>query len=396
VSSVVELERESDSGRRPLARCTGDPGAFLATSWGRRPTFHERDDPVGFADLLTLDEVDRILSTTSLRTPSFRLVKAGERIPESAYTRSGTTGSRPVTGMADPARVFGLFEDGATIVLQGLHRYHEPVTRFCRELEVELGHPCQVNAYITPPGAQGLELHEDPHDVFVMQAFGRKSWEVHAAPGEPEREPMRDEIGPGDCIYMPTGTPHAASTQRSLSGHLTIGVHVASWRDVIRDAMKAAEADPAFDEAVPAGWLSDADGLAHELRERLARAGAALAAVDPRSVVDARLERFLTTRLPLLRGGLVDQGALGEITDETRFERRPGSILVLRVRDDTLIALLGDRRLEMPAWLEPAMRRIEDASAFGLGALADVVPDPDSRAVLSRRLVREGLLRPLP
>jgi hypothetical protein len=396
VSSVVELERESDSGRRPLARCTGDPGAFLATSWGRRPTFHERDDPVGFADLLTLDEVDRILSTTSLRTPSFRLVKAGERIPESAYTRSGTTGSKPVTGMADPARVFGLFEDGATIVLQGLHRYHEPVTRFCRELEVELGHPCQVNAYITPPGAQGLELHEDPHDVFVMQAFGRKSWEVHAAPGEPEREPMRDEIGPGDCIYMPTGTPHAASTQRSLSGHLTIGVHVASWRDVIRDAMKAAEADPAFDEAVPAGWLSDADSLAHELRERLARAGAALATVDPRSVVDARLERFLTTRLPLLRGGLVDRGSLGEITDETRFERRPGSILVLRVRDDTLIALLGDRRLEMPAWLEPAMRRIEDASAFELGVLADVVPDPDSRAVLGRRLMREGLLRPLP
>ena len=81
MSSVVELERESDSGRRPLARCTGDAGAFLATSWGRRPTFHERDDPAGFDDLLTLDEVDRILSTTSLRTPSFRLVKAGEQIP---------------------------------------------------------------------------------------------------------------------------------------------------------------------------------------------------------------------------------------------------------------------------------------------------------------------------
>jgi hypothetical protein len=49
----------------------------------------------------------------------------------------------------------------------------------------------------------------------------------------------------------------------------------------------------------------------------------------------------------------------------------------------------------MPAWLEPAMRRIADAPSFRLGELSDVVPDRDSRAVLARRLVREGLLRPI-
>ena len=394
MSSVVALERASDSGRRPLARCTGDNGAFLTTSWGRRPVLHEGEDPAGFGDLLSLDEVDRILSTTSLRTPSFRLVKAGEQIPESAYTRSGTTGSKPVSGMVDPARVFGLFESGATIVLQGLHRFHEPVTRFCRDLEVELGHPCQANAYITPPGAQGLALHDDPHDVFVLQAFGTKSWEVHEAPGEPEREPIHAEIRPGDCIYMPTGTPHAASTQRSLSGHLTIGVHVVAWRDVLRDAMKALEADPSLDGSIPAGWTEDPEAFARELTDRLTRAGSAMSKLDARAIVDARLERFLSTRLPLLRGGLGDQVVLEDVTDDTRFERREGSILVLRTRDDTLIVLLGDRRLEMPAWLEPAMRRVAHAPSFRLAELSDVVPDRDSRAVLARRLAREGLLRP--
>ena len=395
MSSVVELERASDSGRRPLARCTGDTGAFLDASWGRRPTLHRGEDPAGFGDLLSLDEVDRILSTTSLRTPSFRLVKAGEQILESAYTRSGTTGSRPVSGIADPVRVFALFERGATIVLQGLHRYHEPVTRFCRDLEVELGHPCQVNAYITPPGAQGLALHDDPHDVFVLQAFGTKAWEVHEAPGEPHREPIRAEILPGDCIYMPTGTPHAASTQRSLSGHLTIGVHVVAWRDVVRDAMRTLEADPSFAGSIPVGWTSDPEALARELTERLARAGSALSNLDALAIVGARLERFLSTRLPLLRGGLTDGVLVEDVTDETTFERREGSILVFRTRDDTLIALLGDRRLEMPSWLEPAMRRIAEASSFRLGELSNVVPDRGSRAVLARRLVREGLLRPV-
>jgi bifunctional lysine-specific demethylase and histidyl-hydroxylase NO66 len=395
VSSVVELERASDSGRRPLARCTGDAGAFLATSWGRRPVLHKGEDPAGFGDLLSLDEVDRILSTTSLRTPSFRLVKAGEQIPESVYTRPGTTGSKPVSGMVDPARVFGLFERGATIVLQGLHRFHEPVTRFCRDLEVELGHPCQANAYITPPGAQGLALHDDPHDVFVLQAFGTKSWEVHEAPGELEREAIRIEIRPGDCVYMPTGTPHAASTQHSLSGHLTIGVHVVTWRDVVRDAMKALEADPSLDGSIPAGWSSDLEAFVQQLSERLAQAASALSNLDARAIVDARLEKFLSTRLPLLRGGLVEQILAEDITDETRFERREGSILVLRTRDDTLIALLGDRRLEMPGWLEPAMRRIADVPVFALGEISIALPDRHSRAVLARRLVREGLLRPV-
>ena len=396
MTSVAELERTSGSRRPPLARCIGDARGFLDGTWGRRPTVHAGQDPLGFADLLTLDDVDRILSTTSLRTPAFRLVEAGEQIPESAYTRSGTTGSKPVAGMADPARVFELFRDGATIVLQGLHRYHEPVTRFCRELEVELGHPCQVNAYVTPAGAQGLELHDDPHDVFVLQAFGRKSWEIHTAPGEDEREPLRAEIGPGDCIYMPTGTPHAASTQRSLSGHLTVGVHVVAWRELVRAALDRIAADPPLDDPIPVGWPADLEGLERSLRERLEAAGAALDALDARGIVDARFERFLSTRLPLIRGALVDQGALDGIADGSRLARRGGSICVIRIRGDRLVVLLGDRRLEMPAWLEPAMRRVAATPSFVVGDLADVLPDRGARAVLARRLVREGLLHPLP
>jgi lysine-specific demethylase/histidyl-hydroxylase NO66 len=396
VTSVAELERTSGSRRPPLARCIGDAEGFLQATWGRRPTVHTGEDPLGFADLLTLDDVDRILSTTSLRTPAFRLVETGEQIPETAYTRSGTTGSKPVAGMADPARVFELFRDGATIVFQGLHRYHEPVTRFCRELEIELGHPCQVNAYVTPAGAQGLELHDDPHDVFVLQAFGRKSWEIHTAPGEDEREPLRAEIGPGDCIYMPTGTPHAASTQRSLSGHLTVGVHVVAWRELVRAALDRIASDPSLDEPIPAGWPADVEGLERSLRERLEAAGTALDALDTRGIVDARFERFLSTRLPLIRGALVDQGALDGISDGSRLTHRDGSICVIRIRGERLVVLLGDRRLEMPAWLEPAMRRIAATPSFVIGDLADVLPDPAARAVLARRLVREGLLRPLP
>ena len=354
--------------------------------------FARSPEPGGFGDLLSFDDVDRILSTMSLRTPNFRLVKAGERIPESAYTRSGRTGSKPVDGMADPARIFELFRRGATIVLQGLHRYWEPVTVFVRELELELGHPCQVNAYVTPPGAQGLELHSDPHDVFVLQAFGSKRWHVHAAPGEPPRDPIEASVAPGDAIYMPKGTPHAASTQETLSGHLTVGVHVATWRDAIGAAWRRAAEGSSLDEPVPAGWHRDPDAFERELRERIGRAAQALGAIDAREIAEARVEHFLTHRGPLVRGVLSEQLASGAIDDGTIVRRRQGSVCELRRTGDSLAILLGDRRIEMPGWLEPAMRRIAATERFAVGELRDDVRDAESRAVLVRRLVREGLL----
>jgi hypothetical protein len=378
--------------RGALERATGDATAFLRDAWGRRAVFAKRADASGYGDLLTFDDVDRILSTMSLRTPMFRLVEAGRHLDEASYTRSGTTGSRAVSGMADAPRIFELFRRGATIVLQGLHRYWEPVSVFVRELELELGHPCQVNAYVTPPGAQGLELHSDPHDVFVLQAFGGKHWEVHAAPGEESREPIQAIVTTGDAIYMPAGTPHAASTQETLSGHLTVGVHVTAWREVLAEAWRAVERDPSFDAPLPAGWHRDPVPLASELDGRLSSAASALRAADPRSIARERADRFLATRPPLVRRVLVDQLAAGAIDDATSVVRRRGSACELRRRGDRLLVLLGDRRLEMPAWLEPAMRQVSRSSSFAVGDLSRVVGDAESRAVLVRRLVREGLL----
>ena len=380
------------AGRGSLERCTGDPRSFLEHDWGKRAAVRLGGSP-GFEDLLSLDDVDRFLTSSALRTPFFRLVKVGEQIPESSYTRSGRTGSREVSGIADPARVAAFFEDGATIVLQGLHRWSEPVARFCRDLELDLGHPCQVNAYITPPGAQGLDLHEDAHDVFVLQAFGRKHWEVHAAPHEETRDPLRVKLISGSTIYMPTGTPHTARAQDVLSGHLTVGVHVTPWREVLSGVVGRALGG--IDDPVAAGWTEDLEGFAEELRGRLAALASALGEVDVRTEAGERRERFLSHRGQLARGTIVERSTPISVDDATVVARRPGAVCELAVRTDRLLVLLGDRRLEMPTWVERAMRRVagldEDAE-LTVGELVPDLPAPADRAVLVRRLIREGLL----
>jgi hypothetical protein len=192
---------------------------------------------------------------------------------------------------------------------------------------------------------------------------------------------------------MPKGTRHAASTQESLSGHVTVGVHVATWRDVVADAWRRVEADPSLDDALPGGWIRDRDAFAREVEARLGALHTAWAGIAARELADGRIDRFLSTRSPAMRGALVDRESLASVDDTTTVRRRRGSVCDVRVRGESLIVLLGDRRLEMPPWLEPAMRTIAGSEAFRVRDLAGAIPDAESRVVLTRRLVREGLLQ---
>ncbi len=346
---------------------------------------------------MSLRDVDRMITTMSLRLPAFRLVRDGKTIPTSRYTRHGTTGSQPITGIADPARILELFAGGATIVLQGMHRFWEPLRRFCRDLEWALGHPTQVNAYITPPGSRGLAVHADEHDVFVLQAFGAKHWQVWptgADPKLPDGSPVIDrELSTGDAMYLPRGTPHAARTQEGVSGHLTVGILASTWGGLLRDVMKRVATEDEFEEPIPAGYHRDPEGFASEIRERLVRAQAWLDKADARGIAEGKIRSFLTSRPSLVTGGLPDALAVSSLDQRTRVRRRPGSIGELRVFSGRVVLYLGDREVRMPGWLEPAVRDVLARDAFAF-AVADAAPDLDdaSRLVLVRRLVREGLL----
>jgi len=376
-----------------LTRCVGDADQFARSVWGRHVHLHHNGD--GFADLLTLDEVDRLLSSTALRVPALRLVREGRPIPVSAYTMSARIGGAAVSDLVDPAAVFRLVGEGATVVLQGAHRFHPPLARLCRELELALGHPCQVNAYVTPPGARGLGVHHDSHDVFVLQAFGTKHWQVHPTPAEQQAVSsagVREIVlQPGHALYLPTGTPHAARAQQALSGHLTVGIHARSWRDIVRLVVDRALDDARLTEPLAAGYHRDVTRFANELRERVLDASRHWDKVDVDEIAHDVVDRFLTTRPPLLRGGLVDRVGLAELDDDSVVRRRAGSTCELRPAGEWVRVLLGDRELRMPSWLEPTLRDIAAATdGLRIGDLRAL--DAASRLVLVRRLVREGLL----
>ncbi|WP_231482603.1 cupin domain-containing protein [Nocardioides sp. URHA0020] len=361
---------------------SGDAQTFLAKVWASRVHLH-RTDPAELVGLLSLEDADHLLTSTAIRTPALRIAQDGAVLPESAYTRSATLAGKPLSGLVDARKALALLDGGATVVLQGLQRYWPPLTRLIAELELELGHPCQANAYLTPPGSQGFAVHSDTHDVFVFQTAGSKLWEVHGPDG-----PEEVLLEPGLAMYLPTGTPHAARAQETVSLHVTIGINQLTWRGLVERTMQPVLGSVP-DDHLPAGYLDDPSLLAGELADRLQSLADAVRRVDATAAVEDEIRRFLTTRPPRLAGGLHDVLGREAIDATTRLRRRPGHPCVLLERGDRVEVLLGDRSLTMPARIRPALDEVRARDEL---VPADLPLDSQSALVLCRRLVREGLL----
>ncbi len=290
------------------------PARFAAEHWGRRPLLTRAADRSDTRELFGPAAVDELLSSRALRTPFLRMAKDGRTLDASTYTLGGGVGA----GIADQVsedRVLRLFSDGATIVLQALHRTWQPVASAAREIAADLGHPIQVNAYVTPPQNQGFDDHYDVHDVFVLQVAGQKHWRVRPPvhqwplrdqPWTERRDAVRaaaheppevDEVlAPGDCLYVPRGWLHSATALGGTSIHLTIGVHVWTLRHLADDLLTAAgrrlDDDLALRESLPVGVDPLDPSTAAALRARVR------AAVDTAldAVPDEELAGMLASR----------------------------------------------------------------------------------------------------
>jgi cupin superfamily protein len=380
------------AGSPALERCVGDVDGFAREYWARAPLYRPGADAAAFRDLLGVADVDHLISSVMLRTPAFRLVSQGKPLAPGTYTKSGRVGSRPVSDLADPGKVYEHFRRGATIVLQSLHRYWPPLTRFCRELELAITHPVQVNVYATPPASQGLGVHHDSHDVFVLQVYGRKRWDVYEVGDDTGTGETRiaAELRPGDAMYIPTTFPHAARTAETASIHLTIGILTTTWRDVLSRCADEVLTDAAYAQPLPIGYADRPSALGPAVADQLRELASRLDKLDPGQVAEETAGRFWSSRPPMLDGQLQQLLALEAIDDATVLRRRPGAVCHLGSDGEQLVLALGDRELRVPGWLEPAIRHLLEAEPLAVGDLAEHL-DPQSRLVLARRLVREGL-----
>ncbi|HEX2240916.1 MAG TPA: cupin domain-containing protein [Actinomycetota bacterium] len=342
-----------------------------------------------FSDLGSLDDLDSMVASLGLRASSLRMVLQGETLAPSKYTTAPRPG-RGTEPQVSPGLVYRRFSEGATIVLESLHKYWRPLTDFCRELELALGQRLQVNAYITPPGSQGFAAHRDDHDVFVLQVSGTKHWIVYDR--DDAAAVVIDEVlEPGSSLYIPKGFPHEARTAAEASAHLTVGILTNEAVEVLRALTRLAEAEPSFQERIPPVAMRDIDSLRAWAGAQIEEIRRWLDKVDLDDVTERVARRVLTTAQPILRGQLRQFELVGSVSEDTVVIRRLGAGCFVFRRPHTLRVLLADRELEMPLVAADAVEEIVRRERL---TPRDLYPflEPNSALVLVRRLVREGLL----
>jgi hypothetical protein len=360
-----------------------------------------------FDDLLDAAAADELISTRGLRTPFVRMAKDGVVLDRSRFTRGGGAGASIDDQVADD-RVLAEMAGGATLVLQALHRTWPPLVAFGARLSAELGHPVQINAYITPPQNQGFAPHYDVHDVFVLQVAGRKHWTIHEPvvshplddqPWEKHRDavarratepPVIDaDLEPGDALYLPRGTIHSASARGETSIHLTVGVHPITRYHLVRRLLDDAGRDTALRQSLPVGVdLGDPAVIAPHLGDTVSALTAYLRDADAGEAARAVAELLRRQTRPMPVAPLAQLDAAAQLTGESRLQLRYG--LRVSVEGETL--RLVDRTVTVPSEAAEAVKTVLTGAPFAVAALPGL--DADAQLVLARRLLREGVIVP--
>ncbi|MGW3177344.1 JmjC domain-containing protein [Streptomyces sp. NPDC001153] len=153
---------------------------FIDEYWEQKPLHIERREPDHYADLLTLDDVDRLLT---LAGPSFDTIRVVVDGNETSITEISKRGPLGRTNTLEA--IYDHYRQGSTVVLNSLDDRWEPLQQLVQALGAEVSAGFQVNVYLTPAGkARGFKPHYDTHDVLIAQVHGSKQWRLYGAPYE--------------------------------------------------------------------------------------------------------------------------------------------------------------------------------------------------------------------
>ena len=395
------------------------PDEFAATYWGRSPLLSRAGELAavggpteGFSDLLGPAAVDELLSRRGLRTPFLRVARQGTVLPSGRFTGGGGAGAEIGDQVLDD-EVMRLYADGATLVLQGLHRIWPPLIEYAGRLGTELRQPLQVNAYLTPPGSQGFSTHYDTHDVFVLQVDGTKRWRIHppvlidplerqawgahaeevgaTAAGEPALDVV---LAPGDALYLPRGWLHSAQAQGERSLHITVGIRALTRYALVEELLGLATGDARLRAGLPYGIdVTDPAAIEPELAATVEALRDFLATADPADVAARLRERAWPAARPAPIAPLAQLDFAARLSPASQIVVRAG----LRWRlipdgPEHVVLRLTGRTLRFPAFCGPAVLAALNGGTHAVDELP--LDDPADRLVLARRLLNEALVVP--
>jgi len=220
---------------------------FFSQNWEQNHLHIQRQSDTHFAELLSVETLETLLSTQEVWFPDVQVVQSNKNIPIAEFTDE----NKKIV----PKQLIRNYKDGATVIVSQAHRKIPELASLCRQTTKQFNMRCQANVYLSPAGNQGFKSHYDTHDVFILQVSGSKVFRLYKSEyllpfTEEDYEPAlntHDEIveevklAAGDTLYIPRGLVHdAIAFDSEPSLHVTLGVYPIVVRDLLQSMIQIA------------------------------------------------------------------------------------------------------------------------------------------------------------
>ena len=370
---------------------------FFAQHYEQEALICAHNNPNHFAELLSIKRVDEIIASSELPPASLDMARKEPDINRSYFTFKN--------GSIDRGAVMRHYQQGATIILNQLHLADETLANFSRALETLFSSHVQTNIYLTPPNSQGFKTHYDDHDVFILQIAGEKQWRLYQKPienpyrgekfkpGEYDAGEIEKEITlkAGDCIYIPRGLMHDAESHADeTSLHITVGLIVKKWADLMLEAMsEVALRNPKFRRSIPPGFArEDFDMLkAEQTFNELIDEFKIEANFD--EIFEFFKESFIRLRKPDLRGGILE--ASKAIKSSDSFIRRANSQALLKKDEKEAIIVCGGGNVHFDVEAYSGLKKALSGEPISIADFKELEPVKAEDAI--RKLSAFGLIK---
>lgn len=226
-----------------------DLEAFLEHHWTTKAIAISGKGQRRFSHLFSWERLNELLNFHQFTYPDLRLAL-----------------DEKVLDASENAHLAQWCQQGATLILDQVHKRVPAIAQFAAEIRQDLGFSTQVNVYSSYPGRQGFSCHYDTHEVFILQVGGSKQWKVFhdtvkyplpeqkSAAFSPPPEPayLNCTLHPGDVLYIPRGHWHYAIASEMPSLHLTLGIHTKTGIDLLEWLVNQLHQQEAWRQSLPA------------------------------------------------------------------------------------------------------------------------------------------------